>query len=187
MALLESCRGYLRIVAEQEDRRRTWPRGSGLGPGAGDPPGGLPQHRDVPRPVAGLELLAWLSNVLRNHMADLRPELPGLRRSRRIALEAADRRGVGEGRRGPLALRDGDPRRPGRAAKGRAAALLSALGGGSRSTFAGSSSGTTYDRLTFDEIGRRLGRSAESARKLWTPRALVRLSRESGPALDPGI
>ena len=41
-----------------------------------------------------------------------------------------------------------------------------------------------YDRLTFEEIGRRLGRSAESARKLWS-RALIRLAEELGPAHDP--
>lgn len=36
------------------------------------------------------------------------------------------------------------------------------------------------DRLTFDEIGRRRGISAEAARKLWT-RSLVRLRQELGP------
>ena len=41
-----------------------------------------------------------------------------------------------------------------------------------------------YDRLTFEEIGGRLGRSAESARKLWS-RALIRLAKELGPAHDP--
>ena len=41
-----------------------------------------------------------------------------------------------------------------------------------------------YDRLTFKEIGRRLERSAEAARKLWS-RALIRLTEELGPAHDP--
>jgi DNA-directed RNA polymerase specialized sigma24 family protein len=41
-----------------------------------------------------------------------------------------------------------------------------------------------YDRLTFDEIGQRLGRSAEAVRKLWS-RALLRLTEELGPAHDP--
>ena len=41
-----------------------------------------------------------------------------------------------------------------------------------------------YERLTFDEIGRRLDRTAEAARKLWS-RALVRLTEEIGPAHDP--
>jgi RNA polymerase sigma-70 factor (ECF subfamily) len=39
------------------------------------------------------------------------------------------------------------------------------------------------DRLSFGEIGRRLGISAEAARKLWT-RALGRLRKELGPAHD---
>ena len=41
-----------------------------------------------------------------------------------------------------------------------------------------------YDRLTFEEIGERLGRSAEAIRKLWS-RALIRLTEELGPAHDP--
>ena len=41
-----------------------------------------------------------------------------------------------------------------------------------------------YDRLTFEEIGLRLDRSAEAARKLWS-RALVRLTQELGSAHDP--
>jgi RNA polymerase sigma-70 factor (ECF subfamily) len=41
-----------------------------------------------------------------------------------------------------------------------------------------------HDRLTFREIGRRLRRSPEAARKLWS-RALVRLAEELGPAHDP--
>jgi RNA polymerase sigma-70 factor (ECF subfamily) len=39
------------------------------------------------------------------------------------------------------------------------------------------------ERLTFREIGRRRGISAEAARKLWT-RALARLRKELGPADD---
>jgi DNA-directed RNA polymerase specialized sigma24 family protein len=40
------------------------------------------------------------------------------------------------------------------------------------------------DQLTFEEIGRRLDRSAEAARNLWT-RALIRITDELGPAHDP--
>jgi RNA polymerase sigma-70 factor (ECF subfamily) len=40
------------------------------------------------------------------------------------------------------------------------------------------------ERLSFEEIGRRSGISAEAARKLWT-RALGRLRRELGPTHDP--
>jgi RNA polymerase sigma-70 factor (ECF subfamily) len=40
-----------------------------------------------------------------------------------------------------------------------------------------------YDLLTFEEIGQRLGRSAEAIRKLWS-RALIRLTEELGPAHD---
>jgi RNA polymerase sigma-70 factor, ECF subfamily len=39
------------------------------------------------------------------------------------------------------------------------------------------------ERLSFEEIGRRQGTSAEAARKLWT-RALGRLRKELGPAHD---
>lgn len=40
------------------------------------------------------------------------------------------------------------------------------------------------ERLSFEEIGRRLECSAGAARKLW-PRALVRLRQELGPVHDP--
>ena len=39
------------------------------------------------------------------------------------------------------------------------------------------------EQLSFEEIGRRRGISAEAARKLWT-RALGRLRKELGPAHD---
>jgi RNA polymerase sigma-70 factor (ECF subfamily) len=41
-----------------------------------------------------------------------------------------------------------------------------------------------HERLTFEEIGRRLQCSSEAARKLW-PRALIRLREELGPVHDP--
>ena len=41
-----------------------------------------------------------------------------------------------------------------------------------------------YDGLAFEEIGVRLGRSAEATRKLWS-RALFRLADELGPGHAP--
>ncbi|MHC5539170.1 sigma-70 family RNA polymerase sigma factor [Singulisphaera rosea] len=41
-----------------------------------------------------------------------------------------------------------------------------------------------YDEIGFEEIGTRLGRSAEAARKIWS-RALMRLSEELSPHHEP--
>jgi RNA polymerase sigma factor (sigma-70 family) len=43
----------------------------------------------------------------------------------------------------------------------------------------------TYDRLPFEEIGRRLGCSAEAARKAWM-RAVERLEQILGPRHESG-
>jgi RNA polymerase sigma-70 factor, ECF subfamily len=180
--LLESCRGYLRIVAEREIDADLAAKGA-----ASD----LVQEtllaacRNIEtfRGRSRVELLAWLGNVLRNHMADLRRSYRSTQK-RRIALERPI--DVASGRVAGVPLPCVTVTPGGQAAREeQAAALLSALGR-IPEHYRPVVVWHQYDRLTFDEIGRRLGRSAESARKLWT-RALVRLSQESGPAHDPGI
>ena len=163
--LLESCRDYLRMVAEREIDADLAAKGA-----ASD----LVQetllaacrHFETFRSRSRAELLAWLGRVLRNHRGKLRRSYRGTRK-RRIALERpADRRVVGDGRRAPLPLPHGDPRRPGRA-RSRPRPSSSALGRipeHDRRVVVWHQ----YDRLTFDEIGRRLGRSTESVRKLWS-------------------
>jgi RNA polymerase sigma-70 factor, ECF subfamily len=127
------------------------------------------------------ELMAWLRKILRNNLADLRRRYRGTRK-RRVALEMP----ISDSSRD--AIRDAlpcDSVTPGARAVRReqSAALMDALGQlpeHHRQVVVWHQ----YDRLTFEEIGGRLGRSAESARKLWS-RALIRLADVLGPAHDP--
>jgi RNA polymerase sigma-70 factor (ECF subfamily) len=178
--ILESCRDYLLIVA-----------GCGLDAdlvakgGASDlvQETLLGAYRDIAafHGRSRAELLAWLRKILRNNLADLRRRYRGTRK-RRIALELpiGDTSGKSVGEPWPC-----DPVTPGASAvrRERAAALMAAL---ERipDHYRRVVVWHQYDRLTFEEIGGRLGRSTESARKLWS-RALIRLAKELGPAHDP--
>ena len=178
--LLESCRDYLLIVAERGLDADLAAKG-----GASD----LVQETllGAYRDIAGFhgrtraELLAWLRKILRNNLADLRRRYRGTRK-RRLALE----RPIGDSSRDAVheAL-PCDSATPGARAvrQEQAAALMAALGR-IPEHYRQVVVWHQYDRLTFEEIGRRLGRSAESARKLWS-RSLIRLADELGPAHDP--
>lgn len=177
---LELCRDYLLMVAAR-----------GLGPdliakgGASDlvQETLLGAYRDFAtfEGESRDELLAWLRRILRNNLAVFRRRYRETRKRRaalEVSLGAAD-----AGSRWSLLPADYDTPGGAAARNEQEATLIAALG----------RIGEThrqvvlwyqYDRLTFEEIGQRLGRSAEAARKLWS-RALVRLSQELGPAHDP--
>ena len=168
--LLETLRPYLLLVANEE--LPAWLRGK---VGASD----LVQetclqaqgHFDRFRDDGEAELLAWLRRILLNNVATLQ---------RRYS---ADKRQVA--REVPLAEcgADGllDLPLPGpspssfAAARERDAALLRAL---ERlpEEYRQVVHWRSYGRLPFDEVGRRMGRSAEAARKLWV-RAIERLQQ----------
>ena len=178
--LLESFRGYLLLVAERSLDADLAAKG-----GASDlvQETLLGAYRDIAafQGRSRAELLAWLRKILRNNVADLRRRYRGTRK-RRIALELP----IGDSSRD--AIREAllcDSGTPGARAvrQEQATALLAALGR-IPEHYRQVVVWHQYDRLAFEEIGGRLGRSAESARKLWT-RALIRLAEELGPAHDP--
>jgi RNA polymerase sigma-70 factor (ECF subfamily) len=127
------------------------------------------------------ELLAWLRKILRNNLAVHRRRYRGTRK-RQIAREVAIASLSGPDARHVLPC---DSATPGGAALRREqiAALMAALGQ-IPEDYRRVVVWYQYDRLTFEEIGERLGRSAEAVRKLWS-RALLRLTEELGPAHDP--
>ncbi len=178
--VLESCRDYLLIVARRGLDADLVAKG-----GASDlvQETFLGAYRDIGafQGRTRAELLAWLRKILRNNLADLRRRYRGTRK-RRVALELpiGDPRAGGGREALPC-----DPVTPGASAvrRERAAALMDAL---ERipEHYRRVVVWHQYHRLTFEEIGDQLGRSAESARKLWS-RALIRLANELGPAHDP--
>ncbi len=180
--LLESCRDYLRMVAEREiDADLAAKRA------ASD----LVQetllaacrHFETFRSRSRAELLAWLGRVLRNHRGKLRRSYRGTRK-RRIALERPIDVSSGMAAGLPFPCLTVTP--GGQAAREEQAAALSSALGRIPEHDRRVVVWHQYDRLTFDAIGRRLGRSTESVRKLWS-RALMHLSKELGSAHDPGI
>jgi RNA polymerase sigma factor (sigma-70 family) len=126
-------------------------------------------------------LHAWLRKLLRNNLAVFRRRYRGTRK-RQVALEIPIDVAWGGEARGILPC---DSETPGSRAVRReqTAALMAALGR-IPEDYRRVVVLYQYDRLTFEEIGRRLDRSAEAARKLWS-RALMRLTEELGPAHDP--
>ncbi len=127
------------------------------------------------------ELLAWLRKILQNNLAVHRRRYRSTRK-RQISLEVPI--GGSSGGAKWHALRS-DSMTPGDAAvRGEQTAALMAALGRIPDDYRRVVVWHQYDRLTFEEIGRRLDRSAEAVRKLWS-RALIRLTEEIGPAHDP--
>jgi RNA polymerase sigma-70 factor (ECF subfamily) len=127
------------------------------------------------------ELLAWLRKILQNNLAVHRRRYRSTQK-RQLSLEVPIGGSTAGAKSRPLRC---DSATPGTAAvRGeQAAALLAALGR-IPEDYRRVVVWHQYDQLTFEEIGVRLGRSAEAVRKLWS-RALVRLTEELGPAHDP--
>jgi RNA polymerase sigma-70 factor (ECF subfamily) len=179
--LLESCRDYLEAIAGRGLGRDLVPK-----VGASD----LVQEtllgasRDFARFEGRSrdELLAWLRAILQNRLAVIRRHYRGTHKRRVTREVAAGDPTAG----GPWEAWRSAATPPGTHAERREgeAALRSALGRLSedhRRVVVWHQ----YDGLTFEEIGQRLDRSAEAARKLWS-RALTRLADELGPTHAPG-
>jgi RNA polymerase sigma-70 factor, ECF subfamily len=179
---LESCREYLLLVAARGLDADLFAKG-----GASDLVQDtlLGAYRDFGafHGCSRDELLAWLRKILQNNLAVHRRRYRGTRK-RQVSLEIPI--GGSSGGAAWHALRC-DSVTPGAAAVRReqSAALIAALGR-IPEDYRRVVVWYQYDRLTFEEIGQRLGRSAEAIRKLWS-RALIRLTEELGPAHDPGI
>jgi RNA polymerase sigma-70 factor (ECF subfamily) len=160
--LLEECRPYLLLVANQE-----LPRGVRGKAGASD----LVQDTflqaqdnfDRFHDDGEAELLAWLRGILLHRAADLRRRYRGTGKrqvTREVPLAGGSAGGVAD-----VPAPDPSPSSLA-AAREQDAALRQAL---ERlpEEYRQVVTWRNYDRLPFDEIGRRLGRSAEAARKLW--------------------
>jgi RNA polymerase sigma-70 factor (ECF subfamily) len=179
--VLESCRDYLLLVAARGLDAELTAKGS-----ASDVVQEtlLGAYRDFARfrGQSREELVAWLCKILRNNLAVFRRRYRGTRK-RQLSLEVSIGMAADAAAHERLPC---DTQTPSAHAAGReqAAALMAAL---ERipEDYRRCVVWYQYDRLTFEEIGRRLDRSAEAARKLWS-RALVRLTQELGPAHDPG-
>jgi RNA polymerase sigma-70 factor (ECF subfamily) len=177
---LESCRDYLLLIAARGLDADLIAKG-----GASDLVQDtlLGAYRDFSafHGCSRAELLAWLRRILKNNLAVHRRRYRGTRK-RQISLEVP----IGGSSRGePRHALPCDSPTPGAAAVRREQieglmAALARLPEDYRHVVVAHQ----YDRLSFDEIGRRLGRSPEAVRKLWS-RALIRLTEELGPAHDP--
>jgi RNA polymerase sigma-70 factor, ECF subfamily len=177
---LESCREYLLLIAA---------RGLDAGLIAKGGPSDLVQDTllGAYRDFGGFhgssrdELLAWLRKILWNNLAVHRRRYRGTRK-RQVSLEVPI-----DGAAGAAALHGlrCDSATPGTAAMRREqSAVLSAALERIPEDYRRVVIWYQYDRLTFEQIGERLGRSGDAIRKLWS-RALIRLTEEIGPAHDP--
>jgi RNA polymerase sigma-70 factor, ECF subfamily len=127
------------------------------------------------------ELHAWLRKILENNLAAFRRRYRGTRK-RRVSLEIPMDVATAGPDRGPWPCDLASPS-SNAVHREQAEALIAALGR-IPEDYRRVIVWYQYDQYTFEEIGRRLDRSAEAARKIWS-RALVRLTEELGPAHDP--
>jgi RNA polymerase sigma-70 factor (ECF subfamily) len=177
---LESCRDYLLLIAARGLDADLIAKG---GPSdiVQDTLLGAYRDFDAFSGCSRDELLAWLRKILQNNLAVHRRRYRGTRK-RQVSLE------IPTGGSSGSAAFDGllcDSATPGTAAirREQSAGLLAAL---ERipEDYRRVVVLHQYERLTFEEIGERLGRSADAIRKLWS-RALFRLTEEIGTAHDP--
>jgi RNA polymerase sigma-70 factor (ECF subfamily) len=163
--LFEACRPYLLLVANEE-------LGADLQAKVG--PSDLVQQTflEGQRDFSGFhgrsegDLLAWLRQILLHNVANVRRQYRATD-MRQVGLEVA------VDRAGPLPDRQGSPSSHVAAQEQQAALCraLEQLPADQRDALR-----LRQEELSFEEIGRRLGRSAEAARKLWA-RAVARLSQ----------
>ncbi len=174
--VLDACRGYLLLIAQQELEPALQAKG-----GASDlvQETFLKAHRHFDRfhGTTEAELLAWLRRLLLNNLADFR----------RLYLEAAKRQA---GRETPLADGSSDDLGDELAAPGptpsgivmgdeQAEAVTRALDR-LPEEYRQVLVWRHHEGLPFEEIGRRLNRTADAARKLWA-RAVERMHDEWEP------
>jgi RNA polymerase sigma-70 factor (ECF subfamily) len=177
---LESCRDYLLLIASRGVDAELNAKG-----GASDlvQETLLGAYRDFARfhGQSREELLAWLCKILQNNLAVFRRRYRGARKrlvSREVSIGATSDGGACE--RLPSDTQTPSAHAARREQATALTAALERIPGDYRRVVVW----YQYERLTFEEIGRRLDRTAEAARKLWS-RALVRLTEELGPAHDP--
>jgi RNA polymerase sigma-70 factor, ECF subfamily len=177
---LDSCRDYLLLVAARGLDADLIAKG-GASDLVQDTLLGAYRDFDAFHGCSRAELLAWLRKILRNNLAVHRRRYRGTRK-RQVSREVTIASLSGPDVRHALPC---DSATPGGAAVRReqVAALMAALGR-IPEDYRRVVVWYQYDRLTFEEIGERLGRSSEAVRKLWS-RALYRLTEELGPAHDP--
>jgi RNA polymerase sigma-70 factor (ECF subfamily) len=179
--LLEACRAYLLLVANEDLDRDLRAKG-----GASDLVqqtfleaqqgfGGFAGHNQR-------ELLNWLRGILRHNLQDFRRRYRG-RAARQVGREEP----LGDGEEAEMhtkLMADMRPPEDGAISAEQAEELTRALGRLSadhRRVLAL----RHEEALSFPEIGRRMGRTAEAARKLWF-RAVERLRLEMGTPHEPG-
>ncbi len=176
--LLEGCRNYLLLIAQEELAPELRAKG-----GASD----LVQETflEAQRDFAGFqgdseeELLAWLRRLLRNNLANFARRYRGTGKrqiGREVSLEFA---GSGRHRRG--APRDPEPPPGEQAASHEEAQRVWAALAQQPEAYREVLLLRCRDGCSFEEIGRRMGRSRNAAQKLWA-RAVERLQQDLGPA-----
>ena len=174
--VLDACRGYLLLIAQQELEPQLQAKG-----GASDivQETFLKAHRHFDRfhGTTEAELLAWLRRLLLNNLTDFR----------RLYLEAAKRQAGKE-----VALADGSSCDPagelagsgltpsGIAIEGEQARAVAAALARLPEEYRQVLLWRHQEELPFEEIGRRLNRTADAARKLWA-RAVERMQSEWEP------
>jgi RNA polymerase sigma-70 factor (ECF subfamily) len=177
--LLEECRPYLLLVASQE-----LPPGLRAKAGASD----LVQdtllqaqgHFDRFRDNGETQLLAWLRRILLHRAANLRRRYCGTDK-RQLAREV---RLTDNSAAGAPDVAASDPSPSSLVAAQEEDLVLRRALERLPDDYRRVVTWRNYDRLPFDEIGRRLGRSAEAARKLWV-RAVEHLQQELGSRDEP--
>jgi RNA polymerase sigma-70 factor (ECF subfamily) len=180
--LLEACRPYLLLVANQQLPPDLQGK---VGPSdlvqetflrAQQHFGGFRGHTEA-------DLLAWLRRILLNRLANTARSFQGTDKrqaGREVALETDDP--VAALEKGVV---DSAPSPPSDLiAREEAGAVRQALGR-LPEHYQEVVRWRSWERLSFEEIARRTGRSAEAARKLWT-RAVDELARLLEPPHDPG-
>ncbi len=169
--LIESCRGYLLAIAESnlDDQLRGKIGSSDIAQETCiRAHAAFHQFRGQSYP----ELLAWLRQTLVNHLIDARRKYRGAQ-VRDVAREVAAEEGT-ESQPRPVLV---DPfLTPGSAAEfDEQVAILRAALQQLPAEYRQVILWRNWDRLSFAEIGQRLGRSEEAVRKLWN-RAVARLA-----------
>ncbi len=174
--LLQACRGYLLRIARQALDPALAAKG-----GASDlvQETFLEAHRDFERfrGTSETELLAWLRRLLLNNLANFARHYRGTGKrhlGREVVLDPGNSSTAPD--RGLIAA---TPSPSGQAVtREQAEALERALGRLPEEHFRVLAL-RNQERLTFEEIGARTGRSADAARRLWV-RAVERLQQELG-------
>ncbi len=177
---LESCRDYLQLIAARGLDADLIAKG---GPSdiVQDTLLGAYRDFDAFNGCSRDELLAWLRKILQNNLAVHRRRYRGTRK-RQVSLEIPTGGSSGAAAFHGLLC---DSATPGTAAmRGEQSAALIAALERIPEDYRRVVVWHQYEQLTFEEIGERLGRSADAIRKLWS-RALIRLTEELGAAHDP--